>query len=125
MIVVGILLTVIGLLLILAFLLSRIRCKTETEAVVAKIIEKKRFYRGRTITDYTPVFAYTVNNKEYHTKAEFSTTNTKKFFVGRKMTVFTDADHPENIRCGSNFGYCLAGIAFTLMGAFIIVLVFI
>ena len=124
MLVLGIVLTVIGLLLIAAFLISRIRCRTETEAVVTKVIEKKSYHRGWTIWDCTPVFTYTVNGQEYTAKAESSTSNPKKFSVGQKLTIFTDAKHPENMRYGSNVGFCIAGIVIALLGIGIIVLYF-
>ena len=125
MIVLGIILTIIGLLLLFAFSQSRIKCKTETEAIVVKIIEKKHFYKGRTVKDCTPVFAYTVNGKKYTAKWDHSTSDPKKFTVGQKLTIFTDADHPESIRCGNNIGYCITGIVFALLGILIIVLVFV
>ena len=125
MIVLGIVLTVIGLLLIIAFVSGRIRCNTETEAVVVRIIEKKQYHRGRTVSDCTPVFSYSVNGKEYTAKPEYSTSDTKKFSVGQKVMIFTDAGHPENIRYGSNAGFCIAGIVLAALGIFTIVLVFI
>ena len=125
MLIFGIILIIIGFLLLLAFMFSRIKCRTETEAVVVKIIEKKHFYKGRTIKDCTPVFAYTVNGKEYTAKSDHSTSKPNKFTVGQKLTIFTDADHPESIRHGSNMGYCAAGIIFASLGIFITVMVFI
>lgn len=124
MIILGIVLCVIGFLLIISFLLSRIRCKTKTEAVITKIIEKKRYYRGRTIKECTPVFTYTIDNKKYTEKADFSTLNSKKFSVGQKINVFIDVNHPEKVRFGSNIGFCIAGIVFALLGIFIVILFF-
>lgn len=124
MLILGIVLCVIGFLLLISFLLSIIRCKTKTEAVIVRIIEKKRYFRGRTIKECTPVFAYTVNNVEYTAKADFSTTNANKFFVGQKLIVFTDINHPEKMRYGSNIGFCIAGIVFALLGIFIVILFF-
>lgn len=124
MLVLGIVLTVIGLLLLLAFLLSRIRCRTETEAEIVRFIEKKHFFRGRTVIDRTPVFGYTVNGKKYTAKSDHSSSDPKKYSVGQKLTIFIDADHPESIRHGSNIGFCITGIVLALLGIFVIVLVF-
>ncbi len=124
MIVLGIVLAVIGILLLAAFLISRIRCRTETEAEIVRIIEKKQYFRGRTVRDCRPVFRYVVNGKEYTAKSDHSTSDPKKYAVGQKMTVYTDAARPENVRDGSNAGYCIAGILFLAAGIFVIVLCF-
>lgn len=125
MIVLGIVLTVIGFLLLCAFFSGRIRCRTATEAVIVRIIEKKRYFKGRTIRECTPVFSYTVNGKEYTAKTDRSYSDPKKFAVGQKLIVFTDDDQPERVRYGSNTGFCITELIFALAGIFIIVLVFI
>ena len=122
MIVLGIIPVVIGVLLLCAFLSSLIGCRTETEAVIVRIHEKKRFWKGRTIYDCTPEFSYTVNGKEYTAKTESSYSDPKKFSVGQKLTVFIDASHPERVRYGSNVGFGITGIVLALIGIFIIVL---
>lgn len=124
MIILGIILTVIGILLLVSFFISHIRCRTETEAAVSKVIVKEHYHRGRTIKDCTPVFTYTVNGKEYTAKSEHSTRDPKKYFVGQKHIIFTDADHPESIRHGSDAGYGIAGVVIALLGIGIIVLYF-
>lgn len=124
MIFVGIVLTLIGILLIISFLMSRIRCTAPIEATVAELSEKKRFFRGRTITDYTPVFEYNVEGEKYSHKADSSTTQKGKFFKGQKVTVFIDPKHPEKARYGSNTGFCAAGIVFAAAGIFVLALWF-
>lgn len=122
MVFIGVVLTLIGVLLVISFLTSRIRCKTAIEATVGKITEKKRFFRGRTIIDYTPFFEYTVNEKKYTYKADSSTTEKAKFFKGQKVTVFIDPKHPEKARYGNNTGFFIAGIVFAAAGIFVLVL---
>lgn len=123
MIVLGIALAVIGFLLLFAFAASRINCRTATEAVVIRVKEKKRFYRGRTVYARTPVFSYAVNGKAYAAKTDRSYSDPKRFAVGQKITVYVDARHPEKVRYGSNMGFCITGILLTLTGIFLIVLV--
>lgn len=118
----GIVILTIGTLLIFAFLMSRIRCRTETEAIVSKIIVKKRYFRGRTLKDYTPVFEYSVNGKKYTYKADSSTRNPNKFFKGQYLNVFLDPRHPETARYGSNAVYCIAGCIFAAVGIFFLIL---
>ena len=124
MIVLGIVLLVIGLLLVIAFLSSRIRCNTQIPAVVVRVIEKKQYVKGRTVFDCTPVFGYTVNSKEYTAKADLSTSDPKKFTVGQAVTIYVDTEHPENIRYGSNAGFCIAGLVLAALGIFVMVLYF-
>lgn len=125
MIIIGILLTLLGLILISSFLFSIIKCKTETPAVIEKIIVKKRYSRGINIKYCTPVFSYTVNNKKYTTKADFFTLNSKKYFVGQNVIVYTDVNNPNRMRYGSNISFCIEGLAFSALGIFIIILTFI
>ena len=123
--IVGMILSVIGILLIVAFLMSRLRCRTLTRAAVSKISEQKRYYKGRVITDYIPVFEYSVNGKKYTYKADSSTRDPNRFYIGQELNLYIDAKHPETARYGSNAGYCIAGILFAAVGIFFLVLAFI
>ena len=118
----GIVVLTIGTLLIFAFLMSGIRCRTKTEAIVSKIIVKKRFFRGRTLKDYIPVFEYSVNGKKYTYRADSSTRNPNKFFKGQYLNIFLDPKHPETARYGSNAVYCIAGCIFAAVGIFFLIL---
>lgn len=118
----GIVILTIGTLLIFAFLMSRIRCRTKTEAIVSKIIVKKRYFRGSTLKDYTPVFEYSVNGKKYTYRADSSTRNPNKFFKGQNLNIFLDPKHPETARYGSNAVYCIAGCIFAAVGIFFLIL---
>lgn len=122
MIIIGITLTMLGILLLISFLLSRIKCKTVTEAIVCKIIVKKRYFRGRTIKEYTPVFEYSVNGKKYTYKADSSTRNSNKFFKGQTLNIYIDPKQPDAARYGSNAVYCIAGIIFAAAGMFFLIL---
>ena len=124
MMVAGIVVAGIGVLLIVAFAISRARCKTKIEATVTKLSTKSMKLRGRTVTDTTPIFTYTVNGAEYTYKAETSTTNRKRFAVGQKEFVFINENHPNEARYGSNFGFLLCGIVCFLLGTAVIVLAF-
>ena len=124
MMVVGMVVVIIGLLLIIAFAISRARCKTRIEATVSSLAKKSMYFRGRTVTDTTPVFTYTVNGREYTYKAEMSTTNRKRFAVGQKEFIYINENNPEEARFGSNMGFLLFGIVLLLIGAAFIVLTF-
>ena len=122
MIVIGIIIAVIGLLFVVAFAISRARCKMRIEATVSRLATKSMKLRGRTVTDTTPIFTYTVNGKEYTYKAEMSTTNRKRFAVGQKEFIYINEKKPEEARFGNNLGFLLFGICCVLVGALFIVL---
>ncbi len=118
--IVGIILAVIGVLLLFAFVYSKIRCRTGVEATISKIIEKKTVFRGSTIKEFTPVFTYTVNQKKYTQKADLVTRNAKKYAVGQKCIVLVDMEHPEKMRFGSNIGIFFCGLCLSVLGIFIV-----
>lgn len=122
MIVIGIIISVIGLLFVVAFATSRSKCKMRIEATVSRLATKSMKLRGRTVTDITPIFTYTVNGKEYTYKAETSTTNRKKFAVGQKEFIYINDKHPEEARFGNNLGFLFCGFVFILLGAVVIAL---
>lgn len=122
MIVIGIIVSVIGLLFVVAFAISRARCKTRTEATVSSLATKSIKLRGKTVTDTTPIFTYTVNGKKYTYKAEISTANRKRFAVGQKEFIYINDKHPEEARFGNNLGFFLCGLVSILIGTTFIVL---
>ena len=122
MIIIGSVITIIGLLFVVAFATSRAKCKTRTQATVSRLATKPIKLRGRTVTDTTPIFTYTVNGKEYTYKAEMSTTNRKRFTVGQKEFIYINDKHPEEARFGNNLGFFLCGFVFILIGTAFIVL---
>ena len=124
MIVLGCILDLLGVLLILAFAVSRIKCTTAVAAVVSHIDIKKMTVRGSTVKRYLPTFTYTVNGKEYTAKADSDTADARKFIVGQTVTIYTDINNPTVIRYGSNSGFLTAGIILTAVGIGIIVLSF-
>ena len=122
MLIPGIILTVIGLLLLFACVFSYTRCRVRTEAVVSRVNVKKTYLRGTTLREFTPVFTYTVNGKQYTAQSYVTTRKPDRYTVGQTVTVYTDARNPENMRYGSHIGFLCAGIVLTAAGALLIVL---
>lgn len=120
----GIILTIIGLLIIIGFIMSLAKCKTKAEATVSQIIETKNVLRGSTIKSYSPVFSYKADDKDYFFKSEKSSLNPQKYEVGQKVTVYIDKKHPETARFGVNIGIFLSGLVLTFVGVVFIVLYF-
>lgn len=122
MIVVGIILAAIGLLLIIAFICNRLKCRIKVEASVKKLAEQSVTLRGSTVKQYIPVFIYMVDGVTYTASANTATTKKDKFTVGQKLTIHANPKNPSSIRYGSNLGFLLAGLVFAGLGALFIVL---
>ena len=122
MIVLSIILLSVGLIIILAYIFSLIRCSIKTPAFISKIEEKDIPSRSHKLKEYYPVFTYTYNNKKYSEKANVSTNNKLKFKLNEKVFVYLNPKHPELIRYGKNTIYLLPGILFILSGVFFLVL---
>lgn len=118
MIVLGIILSIIGILLIVSFVSSRVKCTTKVEATVTKLKVKTFSVRGRTVKQYTPVVTYTVDGKEYTKETLVQTRNPDKYTVGEKLSIYTDLNDPKNMRFGSEIGFLVAGIVFASAGIF-------
>ncbi len=114
--IVGLLLSLVGLLLLVSFVFSRIKCTVETEATVSDVISKSTFWRGKTLWQCTPVFTYYVDGKEYSGKADFSVSDPKKFTVGQSVRIFVNKKSPIEFRCGSNAGIVILGILLLAAG---------
>lgn len=114
--IIGIILALIGLLLVVAFVSSRVRCTVKTEATVTSLSVKKLPLRGGSINQYTPVFTYTANGKAYTAKADQATFQANRFSVGEKLTVFVNPNDPANVRYGNNLGFLIAGFLLAAAG---------
>lgn len=123
-IIIGILLSLSGLLLIVAFVFSKLKCKTAVEARVSELVKKTVPFRGTRIVYYTPVFSYSVNGKTYTAKANLQTRDKNRFPEGQIFTVYLDTANPESIRLGGNIPFLIAGIIFLAAGTLFIVVNF-
>lgn len=122
--IVGIVLSVIGVLVLASVLVSRIKCKTAVEAVVSRVSVKKSYLRGKTYKFSTPVFTYIYNNKKYTQKANISTLKTGKYSVGDTFTVYIDPKNPAAMRFGANSGVIVCGALLLTAGLILTVCYF-
>ncbi len=122
MIIVGILITITGILLTLAFIIGRITCSMRAEATVSKILETSITMRGRKLKEYTPEFTYIINGKTFTDKAETPSRKKDKYIVGQKVTVYVNPKHPEKTWFGNNLGFLFLGLAAVVIGAGLIFL---
>lgn len=96
--VIGIILAVIGLLLILAKVMSYIRCTVLINASVVNLEEENIYYRSVNYTYYYPVVEYIVDGKCYSQKAYFRTSRKTKYPINSKMDIYYNPKNPDEIR---------------------------
>lgn len=123
--VVGIIISVIGLLLIMAKVTTYIRCNVPINATVVKLEIEYTFFRGVEHTHYRPVVRYVVDGKSYTEEAYFRTYRKMKYPIDSEMKIYYNPKNPELIRfVGHPFPLPL-GLVFLLIGAVLIYCYFI
>lgn len=118
--IVGIILTGIGLLLAVIKIWVCIRCSEPTIATVAKLEKEYTFFRGIEYTHYRPVVKYVVDGKTYTETAHFRTYLKSKYPVDSEMKICYDPNAPAMMRfVGHPFPLPL-GLAFLAVGVVLI-----
>ena len=118
--VVGIIIAAIGLLLIMAKVLTYIKCTVSMNAPVVKLETDETYFRGVKHTYYHPVVEYVVDGKSYTQMASFRTLRANKYRVNSQMDICCSPKNPELIRfVGHPFPLPL-GLVFLLIGAVLI-----
>ena len=117
---VGIILAGIGLLLIMAKVLTYIKCTVPINATVVKPEKEYTYFRSVEHAHYRPVVGYTVDGKSYTEKADFRTYRKTKYQVGSEMEICYNPKNPKEMRfVGHPFPLPL-GLVFLLIGAVLI-----
>lgn len=122
--IVGILLSLLGILCFSGAIQNNKACSL---SVTAKVIgmEKDEHSYWRGTYRYFPTFSYTVNGKEYVIKDEFSATRSKsKYRVGGEIIIKCDPENPEEIKVGVKLSPYIIGIVFAAIGVLLIVCYF-
>ncbi|MCI6616666.1 DUF3592 domain-containing protein [Ruminococcus sp.] len=118
--VVGIIISVIGLLLIMAKVTTYIKCNVPINATVVKLEIEYTFFLGVEHTHYRPVVRYVVDGKSYTEEAYFRTYRKMKYPIDSEMKIYYNPKNPELIRfVGHPFPLTL-GLVFLLIGAVLI-----
>lgn len=120
MTVIGVLLALAGILLIVSFVLGRVKSRAAVEATVSGLMVKTIHLRGTKVKQYTPEVTYMVDGKEYKEKADVSTFKKDKYSEGQKVRVYVDPKRPEAVRFGSGAGFLAAGLILLLAGILVI-----
>ena len=95
---VGIILAGIGLLLIMAKILTYIRCTVPINATVVRLEKDYTYFRGITYTYYHPVVEYVVDGKSHTQMASFRTLRVNKYRVNSQMKICCSPNNPELMR---------------------------
>lgn len=117
---VGIILAAIGLLLIMAKVLTYIKCTVPINATVVKLEKEYTYFRGVENTHYRPVVRYAVDGKNYTEKAYFRTCRKTKYPIGSQIRVCYNPKKPKEMRFVGHLFPLPLGLVFLLIGAVLI-----
>ena len=117
---VGIILAGIGLLLIMAKVLTYIKCTVPIKATVVKPEKEYTYFRGVENTHYRPVVRYAVDGNNYTEKAYFRTYRKTEYPIDSKMEICYNPKNPEEIRFVGHPFPLHIGTVFLFIGAVLI-----
>lgn len=115
--VVGIILTGIGLLLLAAKVRTYVLCTVAVHAAVVKLELEYTHFRGVEHTRYRPVVGYTVDGKTYTEEAYFRTYQKTKYPVGSEIEIRYNPNNPKEIRFVGHPFPLPMGLALLFLGA--------
>ena len=113
---VGIILAGIGLLLIMAKVLTYIKCTVPINATVVKLEKKYTYFRSVEHAHYRPVVGYTVDGKNYTEKAYFRTCRKTKYPIGSQIRICYNPKKPKEMRFVGHLFPLPIGLAFLFVG---------
>ena len=122
--IVGIILSAIGVLCIASGIISKVRCTEPAVGTVVRLKDKSYYHRGITTHDITPIIKYDYNGKTYESKADTSTSDKKKFIVGKNVNVFVNPERPEEFKLGKVIFPYVFGAIMLIAGAVLILCYF-
>ena len=117
---VGIILAGIGLLLIMAKVLTYIKCTVPINATVVKPAKEHTYFRGVKHTHYRPVVRYVVDGKSYNEEAYFKTYRKTKYPIGSEMEICYNPKKPKEMRFVGHLFPLPIGLAFLFVGTVLI-----
>lgn len=118
--IVGLILSAIGVLSIAGGIFSSNNCTEEIEGTVVSLKDKTHYFRGVTTHNITPVIRYSYQGQTYESKADLSTTDTSKYSVGGSVTILVNPNRPEEYRTGATAFPYVFGLLTLLPGAVLI-----
>ena len=117
---VGIIFTGIGLLLIMAKVLTYIKCTVPISATVVKLEKEYTYFRGVEHAHYRPIVGYAVDGKSYTEKVYFRTYRKTKYPIGSQIRICYNPKKPEEMRFVGHLFPLPFGLVFLFIGAVLI-----
>ena len=117
---VGIILAGIGLLLIMAKVLTYIKCTVPINATVVKPEKEYTYFRSVEHAHYRPVVGYTIDGKSYTEKAYFRTYRKAKYPIDSEIKICYNPKKPKEMRFVGHLFPLPIGLAFLIIGAILI-----
>ena len=117
---VGIILAGIGLLLIMAKVLTYIKCTVPINATVVKPEKEYTYFRGVENTHYRPVVRYVIDGKNYTEKAYFRTYRKTKYPVNSEIKICYNPKKPKEMRLVGHPFPLPIGLAFLFVSTVLI-----
>lgn len=105
-VVIGIILDGIGLLLLMAKVMTYIKCTVPINATVVDLEKEYTHLRGAEYKHYRPVVSYTVDGKSYTEKAYFRTYRKTKYPVNSVIEIFTTRQDPRKFDLSGIYFRC-------------------
>ena len=118
--VVGIILSGIGLLLLTAKVMTYIRCAMPLHATVVKLEKEYTFLRGVEHTHYRPVVRYVVDGKSYTEEAYFRTYRKTKYPIDSEIKIYCNPKNPKEMRFVGHLFPLPLGLVFLVVGVVLI-----
>ncbi len=118
--VVGIILAGIGLLLIMAKVMTYIKCTVPINATVVKLEKEYTFFRGVEHTHYRPIVGYVVDGKSYTEGAYFRTYRKTKYPIDSEIKICYNLRNPEEMRFVGHLFPLPMGLVFLFIGTVLI-----
>ena len=118
--VVGMILVGIGLLLIMAKVMTYIKCTVPVNATVINLEKEHSVHRGATYTYYRPDVQYVVDGKSYTKTAAFRSCQKKKYPIDSEMRICYNPRNPEEMRFVGHPFPLPMGLIFLFIGAVLI-----
>ena len=117
---VGIILAGIGLLLIMAKVLTYIKCTVPINATVVKPEKEYTYFRSVEHAHYRPVVGYTIDGKSYTEKAYFRTCRKTKYPIGSQIRICYNPKKPKEMRFVGHLFPLPLGLVFLVVGVVLI-----
>ena len=118
--VVGMIITAIGLLLIMAKVMTYIKCTVPINATVVKLEKECTFLRGVERTHYRPVVRYVAFGKSYTEEAYFRTSRKTKYPIDSEMKINYNPKNPKEMRFVGRLSPLPMGLVFLFIGTVLI-----